>query len=388
MPQTAKPGSDKTARWLVGIMVVAIVAGIFTLRFFNRPSPRSEIRDDSPASAAALPVKKAGPEAMAQPPLIFFLPDDLSETKLLAWAREVVVDSPKRALAWAESQTDDALRERLLNTLLRAWAEKNPRSAIDWALTQDESVRLVRMEAALIGTATNPEMALEIGRELLAHDSVAGNTYGAILIGALSSAGQFEAALKFANENSPLSDPDWFKTTFARWARSNPKDALKALDLISSPPMRDAAFQALVDGWVSRDHAGLADYAVSLPPGNDRTLALNSAMNQWCLQDPASLGEWLNGLPSSPELDQIIASLVTRTDTVNRSSEVAMSWVEGIDDPAVRRAALLHVMKEWTQNDPTAAWKYFSGVSWLNDSERSEIRKGIESPETRPMARD
>src|SRR5262249_36903415 len=140
----------------------------------------------------------------------------------------------------------------------------------------------------------------------------------------------------------------------------------------------DAAFQALVAGWAVGNPAGLAAYAVKLPPGEERTRALGAALDNWSLQDPASAGEWLNDLPASPETDQVIAGLITRTDRPNRSHAVAMSWVERISDAKLRRDTLVHVMQEWAQTDPDAAWKYFKDISWLDDQERDQTQKTIQ----------
>jgi hypothetical protein len=372
-------------RLSVGLITVAIgvTAGLLSFNRAAKPSPQA-----APAAAEALPAvtsvpTKAG-SLRSNSPFDFSLPSDLSDENLLTWARASITNSPPQLLDWAKSQTDDVLRERLLSILLRAWAEQHPREAIDWALAQDEPVRSSRIEAALLGVATNPTIALEIGRELLSRDSEHGNSYGAALVTALSAAGHFEAALQFSMENPAHAEADWFKTTFHRWAESDPKAAIKALDAIEDRSSRDAAFQAAITGWADCDYSALADYATSLPTGQNRAFALDTAMSQWCLQNPATLGEWLNNQPASPELDKAVATLITCTDTENRSPVVAMSWVDGIHDATLRSESLLYVMREWTAQDAAAAWKYFEEIPWLNDAQRAAVRKDIETLWTEP----
>ena len=79
----------------------------------------------------------------------------MSDEELLALARGLVVRSPERAIAWARSQ-NDGLRDRLRFAVVRAWGEKDPGSAVDWALMQDDSERQSDMEAALAGAAGQP----------------------------------------------------------------------------------------------------------------------------------------------------------------------------------------------------------------------------------------
>ena len=307
------------------------------------------------------------------------LNESASNEELLELARAAVRRSPERARAWAQSQRDATLRERLWFAVLRAWSELDPYAAVDWALKQNESERAIDMEATLTGAARQPDLAVEIGRELLAEDPDAGSAYGMALIGALGRAGNFSSAMEFLKAAPADTRTDWISLTFNLWAQSNPDEAAKAFATFTEPKEHAAAFPALVSGWAAGNPAGLANYAAALPPGDDRIHALNAALTGWCLQDPAAAGEWLNSLPPDPEFDKAIALLVTGTDSVNRSPEVAISWVAGITDPELRRDSLLHVMREWAKTDSAAAWDYFKNLSWFTESERESLRKKIEA---------
>jgi hypothetical protein len=308
------------------------------------------------------------------------LNESASNEELLELARAAVRRSPERAGAWAQSQRDATLRERLWFAVLRAWGELDPYAAVDWALKQNESERAIDMEATLTGAARQPDLAAEIGRELLAEDAEAGSAYGMTLIGAFGRAGNFSSAMEFLKAAPADTRADWISLTFNLWAQSRPDEAAKALATFTEPKEHAAAFQALVSGWAAGNPAGLANYAAALPPGDDRIHALNAALTGWCLQDPAAAGEWLNSLPPDPEFDKAIARLVTGTDSVNRSPEVAIGWIAGITDPELRRDPFVHVMREWAKTDSATAWNYFKNVSWFTESERENLRKKIEAP--------
>ena len=312
-----------------------------------------------------------------------------SDDELLQLARTIVGRSPQTALAWAQALTDPELRDRLLFAVVRAWGEQDPRAAVTWALRQDQRSSV---EAALVGAAAQPEIALQIGREFLAQDTEDENGYSSIVVSALAAAGKFETALAFANEAPADSRALWLSNIFRRWSESSPEAAVKALGALNEKGSHDTAFRGLVEGWATSNPSGLAEYAVKLPPGDERAHALSAALDNWSMQDPASAGEWLNDLPASPELDQAIAGLIARTDRVNRSPEVAVSWVESISDLNLRRETLIHVMQEWVQAEPAAAWKYFKEITWLNDTQRDEtqktIQKKIEAANTIPQSED
>lgn len=303
-----------------------------------------------------------------------------SDEELLRIARDLVVQSPSQAVAWAAALNDSLLRERFLFATLRAWGEKDPNTSVNWALNQDESWRFKRMEAVLAGVVNQPSVALEIGRRLLTDDPTSGSAYGTALIGALSAAGQFQAAVQFANEGPLDSRANWLNVTFTRWAQNQPEDAVKALDLIQDEPSRMQAFQSLANGWAANDPAALAGYAASLPDGANRNFALEKVVNNWSLQDPAGFAAWLNTSPPGVDFDRAIATLIQRTDGANRSSEIAMKWVENIGDPNLQHDSLLGVLKEWMQTNPAAAQQYVATAAWLDEARRQEILNSLRNP--------
>lgn len=251
---------------------------------------------------------------------------------------------------------------------------------MNWALGCDEGERILNLRVVFTGAVKQPEVAAQIGRDLLASEPESGIAYGSALIAALGKAGEFTTAFQFANDAPPGARGEWLKAIFSNWSRTAPEAAIKALSSIEDSRLRDDAFQNLTKGWAATDAAGLANYAVTLPKEDmERHTALARALDNWCLLDPAGAGEWLNSLPPSPEWDSYITVLVTRTDSANRSPETAMSWVEGIYDPQWRRIALTTVARQWAESDPAAAQKYVEGAAWLTPAQRDEILRSLKS---------
>jgi hypothetical protein len=212
----------------------------------------------------------------------------------------------------------------------------------------------------------------------LAEEPALANEHGTALVGILARAGQYATAIQFASEGPAESRADWVTAAFKIWAGDKPEEALKAFSSFTNQDMRGPIFRAVVDGWADEKASGLADYSLTLPPGEDRAYALTNAMFKWCLQDPASLGAWLNA-HSEPvaEFDAGVSALVTHTNGANRSPEVALGWAESISDPAMRFDSIKHVVQEWAAQDPAAAQKYVQNASWLGPDQRRDLLQSI-----------
>jgi hypothetical protein len=172
---------------------------------------------------------------------------------------------------------------------------------------------------------------------------------------------------------------DWTTATFHRWGESRPEDAVRALENFADENLRATAFHAVVEGWSAGNPAGLAAYAMALPQGENRDYALGQAMDNWSLQDPAGLATWVNTLPHGKEADAGAALIIAKTDGANRTPELAMQWVENIDDPSLKLDSLAHVVEQWNQTDPDATQEYVTTATWLSDPQREEILKTLAS---------
>jgi hypothetical protein len=224
------------------------------------------------------------------------------------------------------------------------------------------------------------EMTLAAGRKLLAEDPSDTDGRAGNFLLSLCDAGQFRAALEFANESPTNLRAGWLRAVFTRWAGKHPQDAVNALSSIADESQRIQLFQTITSTWAANNPATLADYAESLPSGDDKTYALNLVADNWSMQDPEAFSTWLRTAPPGVNMDEAIAKMISSTDEANRSSEIAMEWVEAINDPALRYNSLMWVLGQWNQSNPAAAENYLSRISWLDDFQRQEILSTLETP--------
>lgn len=121
------------------------------------------------------------------------------------------------------------------------------------------------------------------------------------------------------------------------------------------------------------------DAALALPAGPDRDTAFTTALERWILNDPATAAVWIARLSSPRDFDRAAALLVIRTDALHRSTATALAWAEDLADPALRRRALVHVLREWAQQDPEAALRYAETAPSLSD-QRSALLAALLPP--------
>ena len=361
----------------IGFATLILVAGLaiaIALHYLRRPDLSAAASADSTPvdpQSQAVPAQSETDSVNSTFPAVEI---SASDDQLLDLARSMVNRSPLAAVEWARSQSDPILRRRLLSAAIRAWAENDPNIAVDWALAQDDDERRIDLEAALAGAVKQPQLALAIVRGLFKNYDPSDNIgAGPALVLALDNAGHFQTALEFINSGPAECRAEWTRATFQRWGASHPQEAIQALNAIPDDQLRRNAFEALVNGWSTGDLPALADYAKSLPDGNDRAYAFNKTVENWSLQDPAAMGEWLLNFPRGTDFDQAVATLISRTDSVNRSPEVAMQWAENISDPDLKYQTAEHVLNEWNRMDPAAARNYATSASWLNLQERQAL---------------
>jgi len=211
-----------------------------------------------------------------------------TDAELLGLARVMLARSPQEALAWAQSADDAELRRRLGLAVAQAWGEKEPAGAVAWALAQNEDSLAVDLKAVLAGAVRQPTVAEEIGRNLLEQNSSYAAMYGTALVAALDTDKQFLAAVQFAKEAPADYREDWMAAAAQAWAKSQPREALTALDALVDEPLRDPVFRAVVQGWPAAQPVDLANYALSLPAGEQRAYALDQVMFKWSQQNPVA----------------------------------------------------------------------------------------------------
>lgn len=211
---------------------------------------------------------------------------------------------------------------------------------------------------ALEALAQDPVRAVATGRRLFATKPDEAETVGTLLIGALIRASAHSAALELAEAGPETLRAEWMKIIFRSWTESDPSQAPEIADLLRQNGVSGQVLASLAAGWAISAPEQAAGYAVGLPPGEHRTVALSAALNQWIQRNPAAVANWLPQLRGTSEYDEALTTFLTHTDTAVRPVAQALALASEIRDPALQRAALTHVLREWYAADPAAAIRY------------------------------
>lgn len=302
-----------------------------------------------------------------------------SERAIAAALEEIAVRDPNRAMALALAEGNFRLREALRNAVLKGWAESFPADSANWALALPEADRRSALEPVFAGAARDPEGAAQLGARLCAKDPAKAAEYGQLLVSALTDAGAYGTAAKFAEADPSENRATWLNASFYQWAAHQPEEAMAALQGIAERQGRVSAFQGLVSGWAESNPAGLATYALQLPAGEDRDLALGHALPEWVARDPLAASQWMvSSFVPSPDLDDGVAAVAALPSLVGQQPEIAVGWAENITDPVLRTSTLKSVAQQWAGRDEGAARLFIASLPGLPAEDRAALLEGLE----------
>jgi hypothetical protein len=301
------------------------------------------------------------------------------ERAIAAALEELAGHDPNRAMALALAEGNFRLRESLRNAVLKGWAESSLADAANWALALPEADRRSALEPVFAGAARDPDAAAELGARLCAQNPAMAGEYGQLLVAALTDAGAYGTAAKFAETDTSDNRATWLNASFYQWAAHQPEEALAAMQDIVDGQERSSAFQGLVSGWAESNPAGLATYAMHLPAGGDRDQALGEALPGWVARDPLAASQWMvsNFVPSA-DFDRGVASVAALPNLVGQQPEIAVGWAENITDPVLRSSTLRSVAQQWAGRDEGAARIFIASVPGLPAEDRAALLEGLE----------
>jgi hypothetical protein len=136
-----------------------------------------------------------------------------------------------------------------------------------------------------------------------------------------------------------------------RWAEKSPAEAAQWVASLPDNGFGHAAFKAVVIPWAEKDLDGAVGWVQQLPEGGNKTAAeLSLAAEAANQQDAVTAINLTANLPPSPERDSVLNYSVRQWATADQSS--AVSWINQIQDPALREQMLENVTVDLAVQDP------------------------------------
>lgn len=178
-----------------------------------------------------------------------------------------------------------------------------------------------------------------------------------------------------------------------RLAAADPDQAIEFANSLKSNPARDAAMLYIASGWARQDPAAAADWSVTIPADStSRAEAIKAALSFWVIddakaaaswseklspsdqivamraiappfaqKDPDAAITWAMNLPAGESRDVAIQSVLDRW-TMNQP-ERAAQWAQSAAASSQQTALVEHVASVWLKSNPSAARSWIERLS-------------------------
>ncbi len=280
-----------------------------------------------------------------------------------AIARTCGENNPRKGMELAARLTEGKEKEKFTRTVLRGWANENPRELVDWLGTQKEA-------EGLFSQVPWGKLRFETQADFLA---MVRTVPPEVLDGSLGTGQAFGTA----GEDGWATRLDWLQAVteegprralFAGAARAlmnaDPEGALALLPEIRSERLRrqitsaTAAYRAAVS-----PEAGLA-FADSLTDPVARRLALESALSTWAGNDPAAAAQHVGamGLPPDENFMGIRYHLGHKWGEIDPQAAVSFALTHEPEGVYTSSGSTLlgSAMGQWVNDDP------YGASGWVN----------------------
>ncbi len=260
------------------------------------------------------------------------LPEGSERTEFLSQSLPSLArNNPDAALQWLDQIADERIRSSTTTQLVEAWGEKDPKTALFYALNHSSIANLFTLQSLVKKWGgKNPLEAKE-----WVQNQPAGSDRDALLVA---------AAEGMSGRDHQI--------------------ALEALMSVTDYRIRRGVTNLFLSNWMERNLSRVATWALAnLPSGDERTEDLRDIFMRWAGTDPQAPGKWVQDLPAGEARDDAVKGFLK---AVGQSKiEIAEQWLETLVPEAERAAVLREMGKAAVYNNPNNAryWYTKAGVS-------------------------
>lgn len=252
--------------------------------------------------------------------------------------------------------------------LYRRWGEMDPTSPLLQAMAVTAGPEAVR--AAARGWAhADPSFALEMARAM---DSV--HPQMGALRGVLESLADWEPAQasQWIDELPPGHERRELVRDIAnRWSQEDLDAALAWTETLDERSQREA-MQSIAHQWARKDPQAAADFALSLPPSEQRREALREVGHIWARGNAEQAAEWAATL--GPEATSAFHGVLETVAEQNpqMAADMVAQWGESVS-PNAYREFTSEVAGHWSSKDPLAAAAWAQTLPTEGEVQRQAI---------------
>ncbi|MBW8865346.1 MAG: hypothetical protein JF609_10605, partial [Verrucomicrobia bacterium] len=248
--------------------------------------------------------------------------------------------------------------DQTFNTILTAWVNHQPDTALDWVKAQPDSEFKNKALETCIGELTKTDAPKALA---LAASFPEGSWRNTIIAGVFTTwATNDLAAATTACQQLPDSAARAKAWESVLSQRIEKDPATAADDVKNLPPgdFRQNALEQLCDRWGSTNAPAALAWAQSLPSATEQTAVTNRVVAFWAGKEPQAAMQFAGQHPElSGDVIMAIAEACSQNDFT-----AATNWFASLPDGDKKDAALLGLARTWVQTDPKSMAVYALGL--------------------------
>ena len=331
-----------------------------------------------------------------------------SSADLLALLRKMAADQPAIAIELAQSfgRNDDEKAAWVI-ALVHDWASRNPDAAWQWLVQQADRIDQLG-NGSLIGIVLD-QMATRDPQNLIKNADAllrTGDRFNGLPsqivvqagLNALIKNGDLDAACSLIKywatcSYHPEIGAGAYEVVASELAKRSPTDAAAWLKSLPPSDDRNVALGTAAADWIARDPAAAMRWSETLTPQDGRPVVVQRAFGEWMETNADAAEQWLgNQLVQNygnPDNDSLIVDLINQSSLIHSDPTSAMRWVDLITDPVLQSQAREQMVLRWGQRDMAAASAYVNSSSAIDPQRKqallSELSTQALSPEKSPV---
>jgi hypothetical protein len=243
-------------------------------------------------------------------------------------------------------------RHDAITTVLQAWLEQDPGSAIQWIQQLPDDNKRVDFMATLFSVEgdRDPEQAARLITENLPPGDLRNK-----LLKDLSFRWSLSDTTGMFAGIARINDPEVQKLLLPEMVQSMlPEDAKAAIALAQSVggPKKERTISSALAGWSMADSVAAAAW-VAQQPANARYYF--SIASQWVRRDAEAATAWVGQLPAGAAKDRFLSQVAVNMRMDYMEPSLATRWVEQISDAKLREEAYINIAKTWLSRETESA---------------------------------
>ena len=258
--------------------------------------------------------------------------------------------APVEAAEWSVRQLAGSHRRSAIREVVRTWAESDPEAAAKWALSQS-------------GSASGRVAIQEVMRYWAGNDPEAGAAWAAQQPPGAFQQAALEAVVSQWADLFPEQAARWIMEhpaasafapdVAAQWAKADPGAAAAWVREIRDPALRAELLPVITTTWAASEPREALAWLAGVQDTGERLAGQESIAQTWAEDDPVACLDWVQKLPAD-EVQLSLGEAALGAWAVT-SAETLSTWLQDQKEGPLKDRGLIELAEVWAEGQPQAA---------------------------------